>query len=58
MQETLRHLDLAIEALRRNCPAHMMLRELEQCQDQPREARQGPVHHPGHVRGVAGGSLD
>ena len=25
MQETLRHLDLAIEALRRNCPAHMML---------------------------------
>lgn len=31
MQETLRHLDLAIEALRRNCPAHLMLRELEQC---------------------------
>ena len=31
MQETLRHLNLAIAALRRSCPAHRMLRELEQC---------------------------
>ena len=31
MQETLRHLDLAIETLRRSFPAHMMLRELERC---------------------------
>jgi hypothetical protein len=31
MQETLRHLDLAIAALRRSCPAHRMLRKLEQC---------------------------
>jgi hypothetical protein len=33
MNETLRHLDLAIETLRHSYPAHMMLRELERCRD-------------------------
>jgi hypothetical protein len=30
-KKTLRHLNLAIAALRRSCLAHRMLRELEQC---------------------------
>jgi hypothetical protein len=31
INETLRHLDNAIEAVRRAYPTHMMLRELEMC---------------------------
>jgi hypothetical protein len=33
MNETLRHLDLAIATLRHTYPAHMMLLELERCRD-------------------------
>jgi hypothetical protein len=31
MNETLRHLDNAIEALRRSCPKSMMIEQLENC---------------------------
>jgi hypothetical protein len=31
MNETLRHLDNAIEALRRSCPKCMMIEQLENC---------------------------
>lgn len=31
MSETLRHLDNAIEALRRSCPKCMMIEQLENC---------------------------